>query len=276
MKGLSHDEKQVGIVFGFIKQILSLANKFYCSKFIFCWDHRNSYRKIEYSSYKDSRRKEQTEEQQKDMLDAFRQFDEIREILLPMMGFKNNFQQSGYEADDLIALIVKRFPEETIIVSTDNDLLQLIHADRFHSVKIYNFKEIVGDAEFRNKWFGLDPIKWANVKAIAGCGSDEVKGIVGVGNTTAAKYLAGISKGKSVEKIESEENKQIAARNYPLVALPYANGLKPINIKWINPDDISIDKFKAIFGQYGFKSLLKEDEILRWTRSFFGENDGRK
>ena len=273
--GLSHDEKPVGVIFGFIKQILTLAKKFETNKFVFCWDHRNSYRKLEYPSYKGSRRKDLTEEQQADFKIAFGQFDEIRELLLPVMGFANNFQQSGYEADDLIAHIAFRIPDDTVIVSTDNDLLQLIHHDRFCPVKIYNYKGVTDEAEFRKAWFDLDPIKWARVKAIAGCNSDEVKGIVGVGETTAAKYLMGMARGKGLEKIESEEGKAIAYRNMSLVELPYVNGLKPIKITELGEDSLSIEKFKAIFGQYGFKSLLREDEVIRWTRSFFGgKTDG--
>jgi len=44
---------------------------------------------------------------------------------LPQMGFRNVYHQTGYEADDLIAWCVARFPDEYIIVSKDNDLFIL-------------------------------------------------------------------------------------------------------------------------------------------------------
>jgi 5'-3' exonuclease len=273
---LSNDQKRVGGIFGFIKQIFTLAKKFETNRFIFCWDSRNSYRKLRCPSYKSSRRKDLTEAQAIDMQDAFRQFDEIREILLPCMGFNNSYQQSGYEADDLIAHISMRLPDNTIIASTDNDLLQLIRHDRFCPIKIYNFKGVTDEAEFKKAWYGLAPIKWSEVKAIAGCGSDEVKGIVGIGEATAAKYLMGLVKGKSLEKIESKEGKAIAYGNMSLVCLPYADGLKPIKIWGLYEDSLSLDKFKAVFGQYGFRSLLKEEEIYKWSKSFFGGDNGGK
>lgn len=275
---LSQDQKRVGVVFGFLKQILTIAKKFETNRFIFTWDSRNSYRKLYYPQYKSSRRTNLTEQQIIDMQDAFRQFDEIREILLPMMGFNNIYQQSGYEADDLIAHIAMRLPDETIIASTDNDLLQLIHKDRFCPVSLYNFKGVTDENEFRKAWYGLDPIKWAVVKAIAGCGSDEVEGISGVGEMSAAKYLAGVlPDGKMKDRIESNEGKAIARRNMPLVALPYSQGLKPIKIFGLMNDDISVDRFRDIFGQYGFRSLLKDEEVERWTKIFFGgEKDGGK
>jgi 5'-3' exonuclease len=250
MGDLSHEEKRVGVVFGFIKQILTLAKKFETNRFVFCWDHRNSYRKIEYPSYKVKRHsKEQTEEQILDITDAFRQFDEIRELVLPTMGFSNIYQQSGYEADDLIAYVAMRRPDDTVIVSTDNDLLQLIYQDRLCPIKIYNFKGITDEAEFRKAWFGIPPIKWS--------------------------YVAGVLKGKSLEKIESPEGKEIFRRNLPLVALPY-NGIRPINLPEQKEDDIYAAKFKSVFGQYGFKSLLKEEEVAKWSKSFFGGEDGRE
>jgi 5'-3' exonuclease len=276
MGDLSNDEKRVGVIFGFVKQILTLSKKFETNKFVFCWDHRNSYRKIEYPEYKVKRHsKAQTEEQQADMQDAFRQFDEIRELILPLMGFTNIYQQSGYEADDLIAYVATRRPDDTVIVSTDNDLLQLIYHDRFCPIKIYNFKGITDEAEFRRAWFNISPMKWSFVKAIAGCNSDEVVGIAGVGELTAAKYVAGVLKGKNLEKINSSEGQYIFKRNLSLVALPY-NGIKSINLPEHKDDDIAIEKFKAIFGQYGFKSLLKEEEISKWSKSFFGGEDGKR
>jgi 5'-3' exonuclease len=265
MGDLSQDQKRVGVVFGFVKQILSLAKKLESNRFVFCWDSRNSYRKVHCSSYKAKRRQDQTPEQMADMADAFRQFDEIREILLPAMGFKNIFQQSGYEADDLIANLSINYPEKTIIVSTDNDMLQCI-SDR---TSIYNFKETIDVASFKRAWFDLDPIQWITVKSIAGCSSDEIKGIMGVGEQTAAKYLAGLIKGKKLEKIVSLEGKEIASKNEPLISLPYRLGAKPIKIPEFHNDEISEERFQSIFGQYGFKSLLKEDEILKRSLHFF-------
>lgn len=269
MGNLSNDQKNVQIIFGFVKQLFTLAKTFESNRFVFCWDSRNSYRKLKYPQYKSSRRKNQTDEQKINMEDAFRQFDEIKELLLPSMGFKNIFRQNGYEADDLIAHIVTRIPDETMIISTDNDLFQLIEESRYASIRLYNFKGITDKAIFKKNWFNLDPVKWAFVKAIAGCSTDEVRGIDGVGYNTAAKYLAGIlPNGKSKQKIDSQEGKEIFCRNLELVGLPY-DGLKPINIKELNEDDISVEKFKAIFGQYGFRSLLKDEEIYKWEKLFF-------
>lgn len=275
MEGLSHNEKMVGVIFGFIRQILKLSRQFETGNFVFCWDSRQSYRKLIDPEYKANRRKDLTDEQQEDLSIAYGQFDELREKVLPYMGFSNIFHQTGYEADDLIAHIVYRFPDDTIIVSADNDLFQLIRHDRFCPVRMWNFKTINDEARFTTDWFGLKPSDWVMVKTIAGCSGDNVIGVTGVGDVTAAKYVAGVLKGKKVELIENwqKEDKAKMDRNHALVSLPFYSGKKPIKIDGIQEDFITQEKFQVTFGQYGFRSLLAVDEMAKWTKSFFGGLD---
>jgi len=47
------------------------------------------------------------------------------------------------------------------------------------------------EEKFKEKWYGLQPKQWATVKAVAGCNSDNVKGIPGIGEKTAAQFLTG-------------------------------------------------------------------------------------
>jgi 5'-3' exonuclease len=270
MKGLSYEEKKVGIIFGFIKQIFKLAEQFNCKDFIFCWDSRQSYRKLIYPEYKSNRHRDLSDEDQVDLQDAYLQFDELREKVLPYMGFNNSFRQNGYEGDDICAFIVYRIPDDTIIVSNDNDLFQLLRDDRFCPVKIWNFKSLNTEQFFKKGWYGLNPSDWIKVKAIGGCTSDNVKGVPGVKAITASKYVAGVlsKTTQAYAAIESKEMKERAHFNHSLVALPFA-GRKKINIELVE-DEITFDKFKNTFGQYGFRSLLGEDQVRKWTNLFFG------
>ena len=45
--------------------------------------------------------------------------------------------------------------------------------------------------------YRIKPFEWHKVKAIAGCSSDNVKGVAGVGEITAIKYLKGELKKES-------------------------------------------------------------------------------
>ena len=268
LENLAFEERKVGVVFGFIKQMISLAEKFKTNQFIFCWDSRQSYRKLISPTYKGNRQRHFSPEEQETYDLGYAQFDELRQEVLPYLGFRNIFHQTGYEADDLIAWVVWRFPDDTVIVSSDSDLFQLLHNDRFNSIKIWNFKTINDEGRFSKDWFGLKPKKWVEVKSIAGCNSDNVAGVPGVGEITAAKYVAGlIDSGKKVEDIR--KSKTLIDENRDLVALPFP-GRKKINITEIYEDEISPDKFQVTFGQYGFRSLLYEDRMAKWKKAFFG------
>jgi len=266
--GLSYEEKKVGTIFGFLRQILKLSEQFRTKDFIFCWDSKQSYRKLISEDYKANRRKGLSEGEIEDFEIAYSQFDELRDKVLPYMGFKNIFHQTGYEADDLIAWIVMRFPDATVIVSGDHDLFQLLVNNKFCPVAMYNFKVLNDETRFTEDWFGLKPKDWIKVKAIAGCATDNVIGVVGVGELTAAKYLAGILKsGKKVAAIEGAED--LIAFNHRLVGLPFV-GRKAIKIGGLQEDQISADKFRVTFGQYGFRSLISEEGSKGWLDSFFG------
>ena len=273
---LTYEAKPTGVLFGFLSQIYKLAEYFGCGRFVFCWDSRKSYRKKAYPSYKEHRRKDLTSEEWDNLRKVYEQFDLLRKEVLPQMGFSNVFHQAGYEADDLIAHVVQRFPDEYIIVSTDNDLWQLIDKGRKGKtfVKVFNprTKKLIGYKEFVASW-GIEPYKWAEIKAIAGCPSDGIEGVKGVGEATAVKYVLGtLLKGKIRERIESSQ--EIIRRNRPLVTLPYA-GVRPINIEKLEWPQMWTLDFMDVFGRYGFGSFLKEERFEKWAE-LFGLERGRK
>jgi len=263
---LSHLEKKTGVVFGFIQKVFSLAKKFETNKFIFCWDSKKSYRKLIYPEYKANRRLDLSEQEKIDLNLAFNQFTELRVKTLPAMGFNGtNFLCVGYEADDLIAEIVdKNQDKENIIVSTDQDFYQLL--DR---ASIYNHKtkRMFLQNDFVDK-YGITPNLWAKVKAIAGCSSDNVKGIEGVGELKAIKYLQNIlPNGKIKDRIESKEGQKIIERNRILVSLPY-KGRKKLKVELLK-NSLKKEMFINVFVDYNFLSLLKKEAIESWNKVFF-------
>jgi len=271
MSELSFKKNPTGVIYGFLEQIYLLAEKFNTNQFVFCWDSRRSYRKLDCKTYKNRK----IDEDKTDIIKkAHEQFFEMRKNVLPQMGFRNVYHQTGYEADDLIAWCVARFPDEYIIVSKDNDLLQLLSANKYAPVSIYNFSHIITANDFTKK-YGLEPYQWATVKSLAGCTSDTVQGIPGIGTETAVKYLNNVLKdGKAKQKIESEEGKRIMKETFNLVALPYA-GDEQINIKDpVNDEFYSLD-FMDVFKEYGFNSFLIDEKFDKW-RKVFQLNKGRK
>lgn len=257
---LSYEEKKTGVVFGFLQRILFLAKKFETNRFFFCWDSRKNYRKIIYPQYKQNRRKDLSEQEQIDLKLAFKQFDQLREEVLPGLGFGNIFRQNGYEADDLIAKISKQ-EGDMIVVSTDKDLYQLLNYCNIYNQrtkKIITFKDFV-------KKYDIAPRKWAKVKAIMGDPSDNIKGIAGVGEVYALKYMhRELKEGKILDKIIA--GRSIINRNIKLIKLPF-KGKKKINITF-GKDNFSKEKFIDVFVDFGFESFLKKKELEKWVNLF--------
>lgn len=261
---LSYQEKKTGVIFGFIQKVISLAKKFETKNFIFCWDSKKSYRKLIYPEYKANRRKDLTEQEKADLQLAFEQFTELRTKTLLEMGFNNNLMQTGYEADDLIAkIVIENCNQSFWIVSTDQDMYQLLDKAAMYNHKTKKkilYKDIVSK-------YSATPSLWAEVKAVAGCDSDNVKGIKGVGEMTAIKYLQDrLLEGKIKDRIESKEGQRIIERNRQLVYLPF-QGRKKLNTK-LKEDSLKKDKFIEVFMRYGFESLLKKEAVENWAKLF--------
>lgn len=261
--GLSNREKKIGIIFGFINQLIQISKKLKCKDFLFCWDSKKSFRKNEYAEYKGNRRKDLDDRKQVELLDAYRQFNLLRKKILKELGFKNIYLKSGYESDDLIACLVNQLKDKYLlyIVASDNDLYQLL----FDNVKIYELSKgrLFTSDDFEKK-YGIKYYQWSEVKAIAGCNSDNVAGVVGVGEQTAINYLNGkLVKGKTFDKIVSDSGKQIKERNIKLVKLPYKN----IDLE-IRKDNLRYENFIKVFNDNNFKSLLMPERINSWRKVF--------
>jgi len=264
MKNFTYEERQVGVIFGFMRQLLSLSRKFDSPSFVFAWDSQFSFRKKEYPLYKENRKSNKDPNEREEDKNAFRQFDTLRDEILPYIGFKNNFQQKGYEADDLIASVVQLNVGDFVIVSMDTDLLQLLNT----RTQIYNIrkKELYGVRDF-TKEYNTPVHNWPLVKAIAGCPTDNVEGVPGVGIITAVKYINGELSHSSFSYRNIVTNwDSIVERNKPLVTLPY-NGLR-VNLA-NGKDQLSLSNFIDVCTDYGFASFLEHKALQDWREHLF-------
>ena len=98
-----------------------------------------------------------------------------------------------------------------------------------------------------------------NVKALAGCGSDEVPGIKGIGEITACKYLKNQLKETTAAYKKIVDGKEEATkRNIPLVKLPFDG--TPV-CKLVE-DKFDAEATKELFEYFEFDSFL--DEFDEW------------
>lgn len=267
-----HGEKQLSrkrleneIIFIFLKQLLSIVNSLHTNNIIFIWDSGISFRKKIYPLYKAHRKKERTTYEKRFDEIVYKQIQRLRLNIIPNLGFKNNFIQTGLEADDIIASITHNEKHNKfIIISNDNDLYQLVRSNKVVYYSIRN-KKLFTEKQF-TKIYGIKPKQWAEVKAIAGCYSDNVKGIGRVGEKTATKYIRKTLSKKllSYKNITSEEGKEIIERNIKLVKLPFEGTKIYVYIK----DNLKANDFSKVFDSLNFRSFLKHDNKRRWAKVF--------
>ncbi len=187
------------------------------------------------------------------------------------------------EADDLIAsyaLAAQREGIEVIVATNDKDILQIVSP----AIRIYSTAKtdagtaghaLLGEAEVRVKW-GVDPAQIAEVLALTGDTSDNIPGVPGVGEKTAAQLIrdfgsvnalleraAEIKSDKVREKILASRDLILANRR--MVALDDDLPLPvPVSGLTLRPD------FPALIDavrECEFKSLLKEIETEAMART---------
>ncbi len=105
------------------------------------------------------------------------------------MGYKS-LSMSGYEADDMIASVVKHAKEKGFlvrIVSHDKDLYQLIEDDVVVLVDALT-KKVLNETHCFEK-YGVHPYQFIDYQALIGDTADNVPGVKGIGKVTAKKLL---------------------------------------------------------------------------------------
>jgi len=174
----------VNAVFGFWSIVLRGFQDVKPDYVIACFDLAGpTFRHQQYAEYKATRRQ---------MPDDLRdQFPIVREVIeafgIPI------YQLQGFEADDLIATLVRQAESrevETTIVSGDLDLLQIV-SDR---TTLMTTRGGVQQTTFYDpakvmERYGLRPEQMTDFKALKGDSTDNIPGIAGVGEKTAAKLV---------------------------------------------------------------------------------------
>ena len=251
------DGTPVGAVMGFCSILMKLIQQNPDARIFIIFDAaRANFRNEIYADYKANR--DATPE------DLIPQFPIIREAAsafgLPI------FEQEGYEADDIIATYARLAKEsgiQTVIVSSDKDLMQLVNDD----VSMFDpMKQITIKAPEVFEKFGVMPERVVDVQALAGDASDNVPGVAGIGIKTAAQLIteygdletllarAGeIKQPKRRETLIAEADKALISKR--LVSLDkFVPNLPALNeVPPAQYNDIILREF---LNAQGFKSLL--------------------
>lgn len=175
------DGRPTNGVFGFIKLLFKIIADKNPTHMAVAFDvHAPTFRHQEYTDYK-AGRKPMPEE-------LASQFPVLKEVL-HLMGICI-CEKAGYEADDLIGTLSRKFPLKTYIYTGDRDAYQLVD----ESTTICFTKKGVSDllelsAENFKDEIGLVPSQIIDYKALMGDKSDNIPGVAGIGEKSAISLL---------------------------------------------------------------------------------------
>ena len=168
-------------LYGFANMMNKIIHEEEFSYILVAFDKGKTFRHDTYSLYKAGRIETPA--------DLKNQFPKAKEML-DAMGIKW-YETDGYEADDIIGTLSKIATDndyETLIVSSDRDLLQLIN-DKV-TVKLLKTKDyIMMTKDAFVSEYNLEPIKIIDLKGLQGDKSDNIPGVKGIGEKTALKLL---------------------------------------------------------------------------------------
>ncbi len=171
-------------VYGFTAMLIKLLADERPQGVVVCFDKGvPQFRVDKYSEYKAGRAATP---------DLFRQqLPLIREVLaclrIPMIELE------GYEADDLLATLTKHCEGkgcEVVLVTGDRDILQLVREGVVVIMTRRGISDVIRyDAPTVLERYGVTPEKWIDFVALKGESSDNLPGVPGVGDKTAAQLI---------------------------------------------------------------------------------------
>jgi DNA polymerase-1 len=190
------------VVYGFTTMLVKLFGDFSPDRIAVCFDlGRPAYRHDVYDGYKANRRTTPD--------DFSSQMPLVREVLtalrIPVV------EVAGYEADDLIATLVREARAAqlpVLVVTGDRDNLQLI--DDEAGVRVMMTRRGITDTAVYDEAavlerYGVPPGRYIDVAALRGDPSDNLPGVPGVGDKTATKLVQSYGSAEEVVAHAAEQ-----------------------------------------------------------------------
>src|SRR5919205_757246 len=174
-------------IFGFASMLVKILAEHGAKPTVVVWDAGSSGRKEVYPEYKAGRARRPTL-----LGEQWPHF----EPLVEAFGYRN-VRVEGYEADDVIASIAERArhadpPIPTVIVTGDRDAFQLIDPD--NTVRVMATSRGITETKMYDhdavlERYGIPPELIPDFYGLKGDTSDNIPGVPGIGDKTAAELL---------------------------------------------------------------------------------------
>src|ERR687893_2396140 len=195
-------------IFGFASMLVKILTEHGTKPTVVVWDAGSSGRKDVYPEYKGTR------STRPDLLGE--QWPHF-EPLVDAFGYAN-VKLEGFEADDVIATLAERAREQSIpvvIVTGDRDAFQLIDSDGL--VQVMATSRGITDTKLYDRAavierYGISPELIPDFYGLKGDTSDNIPGVPGIGDKTAAQLLQSYgdleSVLKSIDEISGAKRKE--------------------------------------------------------------------
>ena len=221
-----------------------------------------TFRHLEYDAYKAGRAKTPSE--------LSMQLPYLKDILSAMRI--TILEMDGFEADDLIGTVAKRAEEaglEPLIITGDRDELQLVSEKTHVLVTQKGVSEFeLNTPDTMLEKYGFGPELFVDYKGLMGDASDNIPGLPGVGEKTAAKLVQNFGSIENIiarldevepERIRNiiEENEMTAFMSKRLATI-VTNAPIETDFEAMRVRDWDEARLREIYTELEFKSFLKK------------------
>jgi DNA polymerase-1 len=254
--------KNTNAQFGFTNALIDLLNKQKPSHIAICFDTAApTERHTDFADYKANR-----QEAPEDLVASIPDIKKIIEgFNIPVI------ENDGFEADDVIGTLAKQAEKagyEVFMVTPDKDYGQLVS----ENIKIYKPPyqggdfEILGPKEVCEKWNIQNVSQVIDILAMMGDAVDNIPGIPGVGEKTAAKLLAEYGtvenvlahaddiKGSMGEKVRKGKDLAMMSKKLATIITSVPVEFHEENFKLSDPNK---EILKEIFSELEFRTIGK-------------------
>lgn len=246
-------------VYGFASVLLRIIEQEHPDYLMVAFDTGKTFRDDIYPDYKGTRAKMPD--------DLIPQIERIRQLVdafnIPRLEIE------GYEADDVLGSVAKRAVEKGLgvkIITGDRDLLQLVD-DRIivslpgrtlSDAKDYFKKDVLES-------LGVEPGQLVDFKALVGDKSDNIPGVAGIGEKTAASLLAEYGNLDNIyahldelpenirKKLESGRENAYLSRQLAKIVTDLD---VPFDLEQARAERFNIDQVESLFRELEFRSLF--------------------
>ena len=246
-------------VFGFTSMLIKLLGDEQPDAMAVAWDVKGAtFRTEAYEGYKAQREKAP---------DLFLSQLPVIDEVLDAMGIVQ-IREAGYEADDVIATLATRARSEewsVEIVTGDRDAFQLIEPGVTVLYTMRGISDVVrADSAWLKERYGVEPRQYVDYAALRGDPSDNLPGVPGVGEKTAAKLVAKYGTVEAVLAAADEQTPKLR-ENLVIAGDQVLLNKRLMDLVRDVPIDVAIDdcslapfdeqRIKPVFEELAFRGL---------------------